>query len=93
MCLSELVRLVEVSADGSRATGESPAGPTEVSLAVLALDGVAVRPGDWVIAATGLAVERVSEADAAAITSARASLTAPHGPEEERDPDEGGPRP
>lgn len=74
MCLNDVVRLVEVSADGSSAVGESAAGRHAVSLVVLVLDGVRPAIGDWVVVSTGLAVERLTDDEAAAVTRWRAQL-------------------
>ena len=74
MCLSRLVRLDEVDADGARAIGQSEGRTVAVSLAVLTLQGEAPVAGDWVQVSTGLAVRRLTNAEAASITEARAGL-------------------
>jgi len=74
VCLSDVVRLVEVSADGSAAVGEGPYGPVDVSLLVLTMDGVQPVVGDWIVVTTGLAVELLSEEEAVAVTRARREM-------------------
>ncbi len=76
MCLSRLVRIAEVTADGTAAVGDEEGRRVEVSLAVLALGGDTLRPGDWVLVTTGLAVRRLSPTEAADIKAARAALFA-----------------
>ncbi len=71
MCLSRLVRVDEISPDGETAYGRDGGRRVGVSLAFLLLDGRPPRPGEWLLAHTGLAVEIVAEGEAAAIREAR----------------------
>ncbi len=77
MCLSDVLRLVEVSADGASGIGESGAGRRDVSLLVLTLDGLQPAVGDWVVVTTGLAVEMVTEEEARAVNRSRAAMGQP----------------
>ncbi len=77
MCLSDVLRLVEVSADGTSGIGESGAGRRDVSLLVLTLDGLQPAVGDWVVVTTGLAVEMVTEEEARAVNRSRAAMGQP----------------
>lgn len=79
MCLSQLVRIEQIDSDGVRAIGRSGDRQIAVSLAVLTVAGDTPEPGDWVLAATGLAVRRLSYDEVLAITDARLGLN-----EEER---------
>ncbi len=74
MCLSRLVRIEAVDADGTRAIGVSEGRTVSVSLAVLTFEGQVLIPGDWVLEATGLAVRRLTDEEAAAIAQARTDL-------------------
>ena len=74
MCLSRLVRIEAVDADNRQAIGVSEGRAVSVSLAVLAFEGEAIIPGDWVLEATGLAVRRLTDEEAAAIAQARIDL-------------------
>ncbi len=76
MCLSQLVRIEEVAADGTRAVGDAGGRRIAASLAMLALEGDLPVPGDWVLVATGLAVRRLSDGEAAVIAEDRAALRA-----------------
>lgn len=79
MCLSQLVRIEQIDSDGVRAIGRSGDRQIAVSLAVLTVAGDTPEPGDWVLAATGLAVRRLSYDEVLAISEARLGLN-----EEER---------
>ena len=79
MCLSQLVRIEQIDSDGVRAIGRSGDRQIAISLAVLTVAGDTPEPGDWVLAATGLAVRRLSYEEVLAITDARLGLN-----EEER---------
>jgi hydrogenase maturation factor len=79
VCLSQLVRIEQIDSDGVRAIGRSGDRQIAVSLAVLTVAGDTPEPGDWVLAATGLAVRRLSYEEVLAITDARLGLN-----EEER---------
>lgn len=74
MCLSQLVRIEQVDSDGVRAIGRSGDRQIAVSLAVLTVGGDTPEPGDWVLAATGLAVRRLSYDEVLSITEARLGL-------------------
>lgn len=74
MCLSRLVRIEAVDADGTRAIGVSEGRTVSVSLAVLAFEGESPVPGDWVQVTTGLAVRRLTGEEAAVISQARTDL-------------------
>lgn len=74
MCLSQLVRIEQIDSDGVRAIGRSGDRQIAVSLAVLTVAGDTPEPGDWVLAATGLAVRRLSYDEVLAITDARLGL-------------------
>lgn len=63
MCLSLLGRVLSVDDRGDRATVDVDGVERTVGLAPLTLTGRAVAPGDWVVAHSGLAVERL-DADA-----------------------------
>ena len=68
MCLSSAGRVVSVSADVANAVVDMGGSHRSVSLAVLVLEDRAPEPGDWVLIHTGLAVEIIDEAAAAALT-------------------------
>ena len=74
MCLSRLVQIEEVDADGAQAIGQSEDRTVVVSLAVLTLEGDTPVPGDWVQVTTGMAVRRLTDQEAAAITEVRTRL-------------------
>jgi len=74
VCLSQLVRIEQIDSDGVRAIGRSGDRQIAVSLAVLTVAGDTPEPGDWVLAATGLAVRRLSHDEVLAITEARLGL-------------------
>lgn len=57
MCLSCAGRVVEIDAERHLAVVESEGAHHTVSLAVLALEGAVVSPGDWVLLHTGFAME------------------------------------
>lgn len=80
MCLSDVVRLERVGPDGVHGVGLADGRRIPVSLAVLLLDGVTVTPGDWLVVHSGLAVEKVSEAEAAAVSTARTGMREPGAP-------------
>lgn len=66
MCLGEILQLVEVT--GDRAVGRR--GAAELQLSLITLE-VPVAPGDWVVAHSGFALERLSAQDAAAALAVR----------------------
>ena len=61
MCFAEPGRIV--STDGSMARVATGAGEIDVSLVVLVAQGEHVVVDDWVVAALGLAIERITEQD------------------------------
>lgn len=76
MCLGEIFQLVEVS--GDRAVGRRD--EAEVTLSLITLEAP-VAPGDWVVAHSGFALERLSAQDAAealAVRRQQASDLSPH---------------
>ena len=72
MCLGEIVQLVEVT--GDRAVGRR--GEALVSLSLLTLEDP-VAPGDWVVAHSGFALERLSAPDAAEALAVRQHASDP----------------
>lgn len=64
MCMSRPARVVAIFDDATTAVVETGGGQREVSLVVLAHEGVSVRPGDWVLLGSGLAVARIDEREA-----------------------------
>jgi hydrogenase expression/formation protein HypC len=66
MCREWVARVARVDADGT-ATVDVAGRLHRVSLAVLDVEGVPVAPDDWVIVHTGLAIERLTPAAAAAL--------------------------
>jgi hydrogenase expression/formation protein HypC len=66
MCLGEIVQLVEVA--GDRAVGRR--GEAEVHLSLITLEGE-VAPGDWVVAHSGFALERLGAHEAAEALAVR----------------------
>ena len=69
MCLSEAARVLEV--DGDSAVVELRGAPRRVPLVLLTFAGEAVVPGDWLLLHTGLAVARVTAAEAAEVNAVR----------------------
>lgn len=72
MCLGEIVELVEVA--GDRAVGRR--GTTTVHLSLVTLEDP-VAPGDWVVAHSGFALERLSAHDAAEALAVRQHASDP----------------
>lgn len=66
MCLSLAGRILE-SIDDLRAVVDLDGHPTEVSLAVLALEPERPRVGDWVLVHSGLVVRQLDELEAVEI--------------------------
>jgi len=69
MCVEMVARVVSIDGDAQTAVVEDAHGLHRVSLAVLALEGVEVSPGDCVGVHTGLAVRRVTGGAAPATRS------------------------
>jgi hydrogenase expression/formation protein HypC len=70
MCLGEIVQLVEVA--GDQAVGRR--GDAEVHLSLITLEGP-VAPGDWVVAHSGFALERLGAQEAAEALAVRQQQT------------------
>jgi hydrogenase maturation factor len=64
MCMTEPARILAVTPDHAEARAWTRTATLRLSLAVLTLDGHVVRPGDWVLASAGLAIEPMAEDDA-----------------------------
>lgn len=73
MCLAQVAQVVEVRGDGTAVVDDAGRRCT-VSLAALVLDGVEVSAGDWLVAQTGLAVERLHAEVATALLAERSVL-------------------
>jgi len=71
VCLSLLVQISRIDRSASTAVGACEGRTVPVSLAVLDLAGEMPEPGDWVLVTTGLATERLTPEEAAAVTEAR----------------------
>jgi hydrogenase assembly chaperone HypC/HupF len=74
VCLSSIVQVVDIDPARTSATVDDDGMRRRVSLAVLAFDGPLPEPGDWLVAHTGLAVERLTIAEATTIRAARAAI-------------------
>jgi hydrogenase expression/formation protein HypC len=81
MCLGEILQLVEVA--GDRAVGRR--GQAEVDLSLITLE-VPVAPGDWVVAHSGFALERLSAGDAAEALALRQQQPSDPSPDPEEQP-------
>jgi hydrogenase assembly chaperone HypC/HupF len=64
MCLSAAGRVLEVDHERSEALVELRGVPRRVSLVMLSLDGQTITAGDWLVVSVGLALERITEAEA-----------------------------
>lgn len=73
MCVTQVGRVVSVAGDGSAVVADGPTTAT-ISLAPLTLTGVQVAAGDWVLLHSGLAVERLTAADARELLHVLADL-------------------
>jgi hydrogenase expression/formation protein HypC len=71
MCVSEAARVLSVQGDES-ALVDLRGAARRVPLIVVTSSGVTVRPGDWLLVQTGLAVARISAAEAAEHNAFRA---------------------
>jgi hydrogenase expression/formation protein HypC len=69
MCLAEAARVLEV--DGDCAVVELRGSRRRIPVIVLTADGVAVAGGDWLLVHSGLAVARISAAEAADVNAIR----------------------
>ena len=66
MCLAIPGQVVEIlDAEGSIARVDVAGATREVNVALLAWEGEAVLPGDWVLIHVGFAMSRIDEAEAA----------------------------
>jgi len=79
MCLTLPAQVIDVAPDGATAVVEGRNCSRVVSLVVLAGDGVAVSPGDWLLLGAGLAVARIDADEAAELLALldEASRTTP----------------
>ncbi|HUH07925.1 MAG TPA: HypC/HybG/HupF family hydrogenase formation chaperone [Egibacteraceae bacterium] len=62
--MSDPARIIEVAENGGEAVVELRGARRRLSVALLALEGRPVHPGDWVLASAGMAIERIDEAQA-----------------------------
>jgi hydrogenase expression/formation protein HypC len=69
MCVSEAGRVLEV--DGDSAVVDVRGARRHVPLVMLTFAGEAVRPGDWLLLHTGLAVARICASEAAEVNAIR----------------------
>lgn len=74
MCVSQVGRVIETTADGRAVVADATGSTWPVSLAPLTLSGDAVEPGDWVLVHTGFAVEHLCAADAAELIATLTDL-------------------
>jgi hydrogenase maturation factor len=75
MCLSDLGRVVSFDVGRYQATVDVDGRLVDVSTVALGLDEPPPRMGDWLVIHTGLAVERLTGAQAAEVLGARDGLT------------------
>jgi len=75
MCLSDLGRVVSFDAGRYEARVDVDGRLVDVSTVALGLDEPPPRIGDWLVVHTGLAVERLTDAQARQVFGARAGLT------------------
>jgi hydrogenase assembly chaperone HypC/HupF len=69
MCVSEAARVIWV--EGDVAVVELRGAPRQVPLVLLTYEGEAVGEGDWLLLHTGLAVARITAAEAAEVNAIR----------------------
>lgn len=74
MCLSDIGRVIDVDVDRHAARVEVDSRTVGVSTVALGLDAAPLAVGDWLVVHTGLAVDRLDDADARQILEARAEL-------------------
>ncbi|MCP5026885.1 MAG: HypC/HybG/HupF family hydrogenase formation chaperone [Actinomycetia bacterium] len=74
MCLSDLGQIVGHDPARHEAVVDLNGREMTVSTIALGLDLPVLRPGDWLVIHTGLAVERISDREADEIRRARQSL-------------------
>lgn len=64
MCMSDAAQIVEVGVNGQEATAMIRGSLRSISIALLTLEGTHLKPGDWVLTSTGMAIEPLDEAQA-----------------------------
>lgn len=74
MCLSAAGPILSVDLDRYEAVVDVDGTERTVSLAVLALEGGAPAPGDWVVVHTGFAVEVLDDGAVADLRALRAEM-------------------
>jgi hydrogenase assembly chaperone HypC/HupF len=74
MCLSDVARVIHHDPETYGALVDIDGRSAQVSTITLGLDAPALSPGDWLVIHTGLAVERLSEAEADEILRSREEL-------------------
>ncbi len=76
MCLEMIAQVIAFDpGDAGTVIAESEGARRSISLAMLVVQGVSVAPGDWLLAHTGIALEKLDESDALArIASRNAAL-------------------
>lgn len=62
MCVTVPARVIEVR--GSEAVVDVSGTGRRVSVMLLALEGVALLPGDWILSNAGMAIRRIEEEEA-----------------------------
>ena len=71
MCLSDLGRVVQYDPGAHQATVDIDGRTQQVPTIALGIDPPELAPGDWLIVHTGLAIEKLTDAEADAIRQAR----------------------
>lgn len=72
MCLEMIAQVVALDPDDAgTAIADCEGARRSISLAMLLVQGVAVAPGDWLLAHTGIAIEKLDETDALRRISSR----------------------
>lgn len=65
MCLEMITQVIAIDPDDAgTALTECEGARRSISLAMLIVQGVAVAPADWLLAHTGIALEKLDETDA-----------------------------
>lgn len=75
MCLEQIGRVVETG-DGTATTAVGRRR-LPLSLVILESQGIPVSPGDWLVAHSGIAVQKITEHEAAELLAARAEAMEP----------------
>lgn len=87
MCVETLCRVLQPPAPGGEVAVVDVDGVTrQVSLALLILDGVEVRAGDWLLTHTGLGLRVLTAVEAAQLHSERSAMFAGTAAAEETQP-------